>query len=474
MDSDSQYKAVNSHIKDLNKHITGLNRARKQNKINQKANDQKFILERLRFVSDKMHEAGASEQSTRLAIRGTYEFLKVTLGQKLEKSAEKIIKDPDSLFEHRTEAPVTILSEVETQQVDWLWPGRIPLGKITILDGDPGMGKSLLAICIAACVSTGQSMPDGASGKQGKVILIAPEDAAEDTIKPRVEAAGGDPSQVLLLDNIEQLNIANTKKIRFGERPFSLAQDLGILEAAIKQTESILVILDPLMAVLGHSIDSSRDQDVREVLTPLAQLAERTGCAILIIRHLNKGSSDNILYRGSGSIGIIAVARIGLLVAHDPDDEQKRVFATIKNNLSKIAPNLSYQIAENERGAPYIQWLGENHHITSTLLHPGTNMSFERQVIIKVLKEAYCPLDTKEISELTGLKYESLRSILSRMHDAKEIIRPHRGKYTAPNHPSIIHKNTELGEDTNETIATTATIATSATNLARDLDSSEE
>ena len=170
---------------------------------------------------------------------------------------------------------------------------------------------------------------DGAPGKQAKVILIAPEDAAEDTIKPRVEAAGGDPSQVLLLDNIEQLNIKDTKKIKFNERPFSLAQDMGILEQAIKQTKTILVVIDPLMAVLGHNIDSSRDQDVREVLTPLAQVAERTGCAILIIRHLNKGSSDNILYRGSGSIGIIAVARIGLLVAHDPDDEQRRVFATI-------------------------------------------------------------------------------------------------------------------------------------------------
>ncbi len=317
-------------------------------------------------------------------------------------------------------------------------------------------------------------MPDGAPAKQGKVILIAPEDAAEDTIKPRVEAAGGDSSQVLLLENMDLLNIKDTKKIKFNERPFSLAQDLGILEQAIKQTGTILVVIDPLMAVLGHNIDSSRDQDIREVLTPLAQVAERAGCAILIIRHLNKGSSDNILYRGSGSIGIIAVARIGLLVAHDPDDEQKRVFATIKNNLSKTAPNLSYQIAENEQGAPYIQWLGENHHTTSTLLRPGANMSFERQVIMKVLKEADSPLDTKEISELTGLKYESLRSILSRMQNASEIIRPHRGKYTTPNHPSLIHRNTELNDDTNATIATTATTATTATNLTNDLDTSDE
>lgn len=474
MDSDSsQYKAANSHLKDLNKALTGLNRARKQEKLDQKVKDQIFILERLRFVSDEMHKVGASEASIRLALRGTYEFLKVTLHQKLEKSAEDIIKNPDSLYEQSKQAPVTTLSDVESQQVDWLWQRRIPLGKITILDGDPGMGKSLLSIFIAACVTTGQPMPDGAPGKQGKVILIAPEDAAEDTIKPRVEAAGGDPSQVLLLDNMELLNIRDTKKIKFNERPFSLAQDMGILEQAIKQTKTILVVIDPLMAVLGHSIDSSRDQDVREVLTPLAQVAERTGCAILIIRHLNKGSSDNILYRGSGSIGIIAVARIGLLVAHAPDDEQKRVFATIKNNLSKIAPNLSYQIAENEQGAPYIQWFGENHHTTSTLLHPGTNMSFERQAIIKTLKDADSPLDTKEISELTGIKYESLRSILSRMQNAREIIRPHRGKYSTPNHPSLIHKNTQSNDDTNETIATTATTATTATNLPNDLDTSE-
>jgi archaellum biogenesis ATPase FlaH len=296
MESDkSQYKGANSSLNEFKKGLAGINRLKKQETINQKLSDQKFILERLTFVSDKMHEAEASEHSIRLALQGTYEFLKVTLGTKLEKSAEEIIKNPDSLYdEQRTQAPVTFLSEVESQQVDWLWQRRIPLGKITILDGDPGMGKSLLSIFIAACISTGKPMPYGAPAKQGKVILIAPEDAAEDTIKPRVEAAGGDPSQVVLLDDIEQLNIKNTKKIKFGERPFSLAQDMAILEKAIKQTGTILVVIDPLMAVLGRNIDSSRDQDVREVLTPLAQVAERTGCAILIIRHLNKASSERI------------------------------------------------------------------------------------------------------------------------------------------------------------------------------------
>ena len=359
------------------------------------------------------------------------------------------------------------LSEVETQQIEWLWQRRIPLGKITLLDGDPGVGKSLLAITIAACISTGRPMPDGTPGRQGSIILITSEDSTEDIIKPRMEAAGGDPSRVVLLNAVLSFDV---KRLFMYDRPFSLSRDLKDLEVGIRRNNAILVVIDPLMAVLGRNIDSSRDQDVREVLTPLAQLAERTGCAILIIRHLNKGNSANSLYRGAGSIGIIAAARIGLLVAHDPDDEQKRVFATIKNNLSKVATNLTFQIVENERGVPYIQWLGENHHTTSTLLRPGTHLSFERQGILKALKDASGPLDTKEISEHTGLKYASLRLILFRMQDAGEIVRVYRGKYTSPNHPSMTDKSMVMNGDTNETNETNET---SATNPASDLPSSE-
>ena len=371
---------------------------------------------------------------------------------------ERFDKWKSEIFE-KVSTSIT-LSEVETKPIEWLWRRRIPLGKITLLDGDPGMGKSLLAITIAACASTGRPMPDGKLNWQGCSIFIAPEDSAEDTIKPRIEAAGGDPSRVFLLNTVLCLD---EKRRSTYERPFSLSRDLKDLEMEINRTYAILVVIDPLTALLGRNIDSSRDQDVREVFTPLAQIAERTGCAILIIRHLNKGSSDNILYRGAGSIGIIAAARTGLLVAHDPDDEQKRVFATIKNNLSKMAPNLTYQIVENERGVPYIQWLGENHHSTSTLLHPGTNLSFERQEILRVLKEASGPLDTKEISELTGIKYTSLRSILNRMQEAKEIVRLYRGKYTSPNHPSMTTKSMLTTDDTCDTNETSATSATSAT-----------
>ena len=375
-----------------------------------------------------MRSKGASEQSIQRALKGIDEFAKFAINPDPSIAGQPQPEHPQpSLTLTSEEALGQLLSEVATQEVKWLWEKRIPLGKITILDGDPGMGKSLLAIALAACVSTGHAMPDGTSGQQGGVILIAPEDGAGDSLRPRLEAAGGNASHVLLLNTIISLD---AKKRQVVDRPFSLSHDLELLEVAIQRTHALLVILDPLMAVLGHSIDSSRDQDIREVFTPLSQLAERTGCAILIIRHLSKGTSENALYRGAGSIGIIAAARLGLLVAQHPYEENKRILATTKNNLSKQAPNLNYQIVENESGIPYIQWLGENNFTLSALLEGGTNLSLERQKILQVLQDADCPLGPQEVAERTGQKYISVRITLSRMYEAREISRPYRGKYT--------------------------------------------
>jgi archaellum biogenesis ATPase FlaH len=354
------------------------------------------------------------------------------------------------------------LAEVKTQSIDWLWPKRIPLGKITILDGDPGMGKSLLALSVAASVSTGQPMPDGTPGKQGSVILIAPEDSAGDTIKPRLKAAGGDPSRVLLLNTIER---QNAEKIKIADRSFTLSRELDSLEEAIKQMKAVLVILDPLTAVLGKNIDQSRDQNVREVFTPLAQLAERTNCAVLIIRHLSKVGSANLLYRGAGSIGIIAAARLGLIVVQDPDDEQKRILATTKNNLSKQASNLTFQVVENERGVPYIQWLGESNYSLKALSN-GTNLSIQRQDILRVLNNSKGPLTLKDIADRTGQDYDRLRKTVHRMLRAGEVASPARGEYTTTDHPSMTKptgENHNVSAETSETSETSVPTETSET-----------
>ncbi|MGZ3645133.1 MAG: AAA family ATPase [Ktedonobacteraceae bacterium] len=351
---------------------------------------------------------------------------------------------------HKSENEVfgTILSDVKTHPIEWLWHGRIPFGKITILDGDPGIGKSFIAINIAACVSAGLLMPDDTPGIQGGVIIIAPEDSPADTIKPRLEAIGGNSAQVLIIDTVDGFD---TKKMSMFTSPFSLSRDLQDLEMTIKRRKAKLVILDPLMAVLGHDVSATNDQDIREVLTPLSQVAERTRCAILIIRHLNKGSSANALYRGAGSIGIIGAARMGLIAVRSPYDEQMCILATSKNNLSKQASHLIYQIVENEQKIPYIQWLGEIQETVSNLLRPPINIPFEHQEIHRVLKQANGSLDPKEIAERTGQKIESVRVILSRMYERGEIARPSRGRYTNFGHVTVTEISPTMISERSET-----------------------
>ncbi|MGH2497250.1 MAG: AAA family ATPase [Ktedonobacteraceae bacterium] len=453
-DKKAAIQAENDLIKLAERFINEVDKQFKSSKRQKEQKQMESIITRMLQI---MRDNGASEQSIRKAFPGLAEFAKYAIRSDYNQTVSKL-ENPQPVPTSEVEAPGLFLSEFETQEVSWLWEKRIPLGKITILDGDPGMGKSLLAINVAARVSTGQSMPDGTQGKQGGVILVAPEDGASDTLRPRLEAAGGDPSCVLLLNTIEGLD---TKKMKVNDRPFSLTHDLEILEAAIKRTKAILVVLDPLMAVLGHNIDSSRDQDVREIFTPLTQLAECTNCAVLIIRHLNKGASKNALYRGAGSIGIIAAARTGLIIARDPYEENRRTLATIKNNLSRAASNLSYQVVENESGIPYIQWLGENNYTLPALLEGGTNISIERHKILQVLKDAKGPLSPQEIAELTGQKYTPVRLTLSRMHEAREIARPYRGMYTTLNHSSLLQQSTRSDAKTSDAIDTLDTTDTS-------------
>jgi archaellum biogenesis ATPase FlaH len=360
-------KEINDHFKQLNKDISGLNKAMKQQQKEKKQKLNESTLTLLKLMSDDMRSHNASDQSIKLALKGTYEFFKVVTNAQLPQASINSLLHHENQAQPGTSTYSTPLSEIETQHINWLWENRIPQGKITLLEGDPGMGKSLLAIDIAAHVSTGRPMPGDSTGKTGSVILIAPEDGAADTIKPRVAAAGGDLTRIHILNTIECLDINDVKKLKLYQKPFSLAKNLFDLEQTIIQTKAMLVVLDPLTAVLGHNIDSSRDQGIREIFTPLALLAESTNCAFLIVRHLKKATSDNLLYRGAGAIGIIAAARTCLTIFYDPADEKKRVLAVTKSNLTEPPKNLSYQVVPNASNTPHIQWLGETNLDVSTL-----------------------------------------------------------------------------------------------------------
>ena len=244
-------------------------------------------------------------------------------------------------------------SEVETRPVEWLWPGRIPRGKVSILDGLPGVAKTTLVGDVGARLTTGRKMPDGADAPNGAVLFINYEDDAEDTLVPRFDAAGGDTNRLLLADSV---------RTPAGVDYLEIPTHVEFLEELIVLEGVVLCIIDPLMAALAADVRSNTDQDVRRALRSLRSMAERTGVAVVCVRHLNKNTNvkDPIL-RGGGSIGIIGAARAGLIAGRDPEDQTRHVLAMSKMNLAPDnVPSLAYRVVEDPRwkvGA--IEWLGE-------------------------------------------------------------------------------------------------------------------
>lgn len=326
---------------------------------------------------------------------------------------------------HDRHAYGVLLSEVEPEKVAWLWWPRIPLGKITVLDGDPGNGKSVLTTDLAARLTVGRTFPDGQGCEAGGVVLMNAEDGLADTIRPRLDAAGGDPSRVRSLATIPVGEDGD-------ERHLSIPEDIPIIEEAIQATGAKLLIIDPLMAFLSANTSAHKDQDVRRALAPLARMAERTGAAVVLVRHLNKAQGGSALYRGGGSIGIIGAARSGLLVGQHPEDEALRVLAGQKSNLAPMPDSLAYRVVEATNGAARIEYRGVTEVNANAVLHTpadpeersatGEAMAFlraeledgpvtarvvqeragERDISASTLKRAKTGLSIKSVKESDG------------------------------------------------------------------------
>ena len=250
------------------------------------------------------------------------------------------------------------LSEIGTRRVKWLWPGWLPAGKLVLLDGDPGCGKSTVAVDLAARVSTGAPMPDQSEGREpAAVMFLNAEDGLADTLVPRAIAAGGDTKRMYALDKVAGLNAEGAPVIRQPELP----TDLDVLERHLRQYGVRLLVVDVLFAYLAGYINSWRDQDVRRAMSPMADLAEATGCTMLLIRHLNKSGSGPAVYRGGGSIGLTGAARSVIAAAHDPRDETRarRVLALVKSNVASPPTALSYDLVGDPMWAcSRVRWLG--------------------------------------------------------------------------------------------------------------------
>jgi hypothetical protein len=265
---------------------------------------------------------------------------------------------PDTLPHNGTLAAATSLRDVAIRDLEWDWRYRIPRKTLTVIDGDPDLGKSVLALDITAHKTTGTPWPDGAPCEKQKVLLLSAEDFLHETIKPRLLAAGGDASMV---------GVPN-------KEPVVLPDDLDYLEALATRYGFGMVIIDPLAAYLSVKVNSWNDPSMRAmVLYPLRVMAERAGLTVIAIRHPSKGSDGKkAIHRGGGTIGTIAAARAGFEVFRDPDDPDVRIFAPSKHNLSKEVHSLRFRLVDQavpglKEPMPRIAWEGESTHTAESL-----------------------------------------------------------------------------------------------------------
>lgn len=220
---------------------------------------------------------------------------------------------------------------IEAQETKWLWYPYIPYGKVTIIQGDPGEGKSTLALNLIAALTNGMQFPTKQVEYAPKLAVYQnAEDGLADTIKPRLVAAGADCSLVAVLD----------------DREYPLSMTDTRLDLLLKETRAELLVLDPLQAYLGEEVDMHRANEIRPVMHALSELAAKHGCAIILIGHMNKASQMKSIYRGLGSIDITAAARSVLTVAKDPSHPENRVILQVKNSLAPMGEPVAFTLDE--------------------------------------------------------------------------------------------------------------------------------
>lgn len=255
----------------------------------------------------------------------------------------KRIPDPQDVRQPPTLSPVIRrLSDVQPETVNWLWAGKLALGKLTLFSGDPGLGKSFVTCDIASRVSTGAGWPDEpkARRKPAEVILLNAEDDVADTIRPRLDRAGADVSKIVTIDGISQTDAEGRTTLD----PLALDAHIDVIDDLLgTMPDCRLVIIDPVSAYCGKT-DSHNDAAVRRMLAPLAALAGRRKVAVLALSHLNKGSKTKAVYRTMGSLAFAAAARSVWAFVRDPQSVDRVYFLNVKSNLFKNPHGLAYSI----------------------------------------------------------------------------------------------------------------------------------
>jgi hypothetical protein len=240
------------------------------------------------------------------------------------------------------------MSDVQPQAVSFLWRPYLPVGKLTLLEGDPGQGKSWVAAAIAAGGSVGRGMPGMKSFEPFRSVFFSAEDGKADTFRPRLDALG-----------------ANAELVYAHDLPLYLDTPEGIaeLEREIEGRQARLVVIDSVMSFVGARTDVYRPNEVRAVLAPLAKLAETYGCVILAVRHITKSKGGRAIYAGQGSIDFTATARSVLLAGSSAQDPGEHALLYIKSNVSVLGAAIGYRVDESG-----FSWTGESRLTAADLL----------------------------------------------------------------------------------------------------------
>lgn len=257
------------------------------------------------------------------------------------------------------------MKDVEVESIEWLFYPFIPYGKITIIQGDPGEGKTTLVLQIIASLTKGTSVLEDKETEPINVIYQTAEDGLADTIKPRLLKANADCSRVLVID----------------DRDIPLTMLDIRLEQAIAETKARLVVLDPIQGFLGTGVDMHRANEIRPVMKHISELAEKYKCAIILIGHMNKCSMGKSAYRGLGSIDFQAAARSVLIVGRIKDEPEVRVVCQTKNSLAPEAKSIAFRLSE-ETG---FEWIGE-YDVAADDLLSGTAKGTKKQTAMDFLE----------------------------------------------------------------------------------------
>ena len=261
------------------------------------------------------------------------------------------------------------MSDVELTPVEWLWKPYLPFGKLSVLQGNPGEGKTYFAMHLAAACTNGKLLPNMERMEPFNVIYQTAEDGLGDTVKPRLIEAGADLDRVLVIDDSEvQLTLSDER-----------------IEKAIIENNAKLVIIDPIQAYLGADVDMNRANEVRPIFMRLGQVAQRTGCAILLIGHLNKAAGMQSLQRGLGSIDIAAAVRSVLFIGKLKHDPTMRILTHEKSSLAPPGASLAFSLGD-EGG---FRWVGE-YDITADEMLSGIEP--QRETKTQQAKDLICAL----------------------------------------------------------------------------------